>query len=51
MRPAADVCAEETLDRPETGGPQRNLSSVEGYAGMAKSKKVKKKAAKGKATK
>jgi len=29
----------------------KNLSSVEGYTRMAKSKKVKKKAAKGKATK
>jgi hypothetical protein len=43
--PAADARAEDS--RPtEEWRTAKNLSSVEDYAGMAKSKKVKKKAAK-----
>jgi hypothetical protein len=45
------ACAEETVDQPKIGELQRILNSVEGYTRMAKSKKVKKKAAKGKASK
>jgi hypothetical protein len=43
--------AEDTVDQLKIGDLQRILNSVEGYTRMAKSKKVKKKAAKGKATK
>jgi hypothetical protein len=44
--PAVVACAKETVDRSKTGGLQRILSSIEVYVRMAKSKKVKKKAAK-----
>jgi len=44
------ACA-EAVDQPEIGELQRILNCVEGYTRMAKSKKVKKKAAKAKATK